>query len=355
MRRHRWWALAALLLGATVVLFAVAERDARPPRRPEVSYPERNGYEDWKRQEARATLVLPQPPAPAGAPDPRRDEPVPRRDPFLVALPVKPDAPVLVLEANALRHSLLGERFLACMESRHPGDLAKMQAEIGIDPLKDIDRLGYTDDALVISGFFQGLRIENDFPAPPEPYGAAGRVYHEGSTKWLGVWRDQIVVLAPARAPIQRVIDQLEGRAPVPESGIPEDMAFGEVYAVVPGAAARNLLGADERGIGRQLAGLAERVELNVNAMQDVAAEIRVKGSDTAGLADLARAMGAALAVARVKAQAEGNAELADLLESAEVTPGSAEVTVRMAVPAAQLEKWFAGCARTAAPAGAPE
>jgi hypothetical protein len=360
MRRLRWPILAALLLAATALLFALGEGDPPLPPRAPVRYPEWFSGEQWQRQEARETLDLPAPPAAPPAPGAPPAPPPPRRDPFLVALPVKPDSPVVVFEANALRHSLLGERFLACLEARKPGDLADLQKQLGIDPLKDIDRVGYTDDAVVISGFFQHLRLDQEYRAPPERYGEAGRVYHQESRPWLATWRDQILVVADTREGVQRAVDQLEGRVPVPASALSEDMAYGEVYGVVPGSAARKLLaGADDRGIGQRLGELAQRVELHVDAMQDVAAVVRVKGSDAAGLEDLGRSMGAALALARVKAQAEGNQELAELLESALVRPAGAELSLQLAVPAAQLEKWFEGCggrSGTASPAtAAPE
>jgi hypothetical protein len=88
--------------------------------------------------------------------------------------------------------------------------------------------------------------------------------------------------------------------------------------------------------------------------MQDVAAVIRVQGNDAQGLDDLAKSMGAALAVARVKAQVDGDAELADLLENAKVRPGGGGFSMQLAVPAAQLERWFEGCGRPEGQPGAP-
>lgn len=351
MRRLRWLGLAALLLAAAALLLALGERE--PPRaaRAPVRYPEWYSTEQWKRREARETLALPRaaspaPTAAAAAPA----EPPPKRDPLLVALPAKPDAPVVVFEANALRHSALGEKFLACIDAEKPGEFEKVREAIGIDPRKDIDRVAYTDDAVVVSGFFQGLHLEKEFPEGAEAYGDAGRLYHQGTASWLATWRDQILVLGRSRDAVQRSIDQLEGRAPVPPSGIAEDQSYGEVYGVIPGAAAKRLLGVDERGIGQRLAQLAERIELHVDAMQDVAAVVQVQGSDAQGVSDLARSMGAALAVARIKAQAEGNEKIADLLESAEVRqPGGGLLTVRFAVTADQLDSWFDGCGRRAA------
>jgi len=346
MRRLRWMALAALLLAAAALLFSRGEGKP-PPRRAEVEFP-RWRYEEYARLRKRSTLVLPSPPAtvaPGGTPE---EEPR-RRDPFLVALPVKPDGPVVVFEANALRHSRLGERFVACVQARHPEALSSFQRDTGVDPLRDVDRVAYLGDSAVVSGFFD--RVPWDELGPAEAYGQAGRIFrNEGMV--IAAWRDQILVFSENEESARRAIDQLEGRAPVPESGIPEEMTYGEVYGVVPGAAARGLLRLGDRALADRIARLASRVELHVDAMQDVAAVVHVRGEDAAGLGDLATSLGAALAVARVKAQATNDQRLADLLENASVHPGSGEFSLQLALPAERLETWFEGCGdRASAPA----
>lgn len=352
MRRHRWLALAALLLAATALVLRLGE-DAPPPApRREVVYPERFDAPDWKRQRARATLAVPPAPVTVALPEPTgpgTEQGL--RDPFLVSLPVKEGGLALVFEANALRHSKLGERFIACLEAGHPGELARFQRESGIDPLTDLDRVAFLEDAAVFSGHFERARWD-DIEVQPVAYGQGGRLYRDGE-EWLAVWRDQLVVIASSEEAVHRAIDQLEGRAPIPASGIGEELAYGEVYGVIPGDAARRLLGADERGIGGKLAALASRIELHVDAMQDVAAVVRVRGDDRSGLEDLARTIGGALAVARVTAQADGDRELADLLENAEVEGGDGGFSLQLAVPADRLERWFADCARPPPAAGA--
>jgi hypothetical protein len=351
MRRHRWIVLAALLLAAAALLLSLGDDAPAPAPRRTVDYPQWFDAADQERQEARATLALP--PAP-GAPPATDSEPGTEqglRDPFLVSLPVKGEGLVVVFEANALRHSRLGERFIACLQAADARALAEVQTETGIDPLKDLDRVAFLDDAVVLSGYFENVRWDR-IKSPPLAYGQGGRIYQDGSD-WIATWRDQLIVLSESEETARRAIDQLEGRAPVPPSSVGEDLTYGEVYGVIPGASARRLLGADERGIGSKLAELAKRVELHVDAMDDVAAVIRVQGDDRSGIEDLAKTIGAALAVARVKAQAEGDRELAELLEGAEVRPSGGAFSVKFAVPADRLDQWFAHCGRpptTAAP-----
>lgn len=347
--RRRWWiALAALLLAATALLLSLGEDAPPPAARRDVEFPAWPDAQDYERRKQRATLVLPQAPAATAPADDGDDvdaEPGRgRRDPFLVSLPVREGGVVVVFEANALRHSRLGERFIACLEARNPGDLEEFQRESGIDPLKDLDRVAFLDDALVMSGHFQNVRWDR-LGARPVAYGEAGRLYRDG-TEWVASWRDELIVFARSEESARRAIDQLEGRAPIPPSGLDENQTWGEVYGVIPGDSARRLLGGDEKGIGGKLAALANRIELHVDAMQDVAAVVRVQGSDVGGLEDLAKTIGGALAVARMKAQAEDDRELADLLESAEVRSGGGDFSVQLAVPADRLERWFADCER---------
>jgi len=314
---------------------------------------------DAERARARATLALPgptSPPSPGAAPEaPPGDEAPPRRDPFLVALPLRKDDPVLVLEANALRHSRLGERFVACLQQRDPELFASIARETGVDVLKDVDRVALAGDSVVLSGFFDRARWDGILGqyVEPEPYGASGNLYPAGS-KTVGTWGDHLVVVSDDPARIRQAIDQLEGRTPVPATGIPEDMTYGEAYGVVPGAAVRQLLGSDARGIADRLATLADRIELHVDAMQDIAAVVQVRGSDRAGLDDLARTMGAALAVARVEAQATGDQATAALLEQAEVEPGGAGLALKVALPAARLEALLGDCERRRPAPAAP-
>ncbi|HYD42458.1 MAG TPA: hypothetical protein VEB43_16635 [Anaeromyxobacter sp.] len=351
MRRHRWIALAAVLLAATALLLSLGEEAPPPAARRQVEYPRWFDGPDHRRQQARATLALPRPaggrPPAAGPEEP--GEPEGLRDPFLVSLPVKEGGMVMVFEANALRHSRLGERFIACLEARRPGDLAELEREFGVDPLKDLDRVAFLDDAVVLSGHFQHLKWDRLASARHSTYGRDGRVYRDGA-EWIAAWRDQLIVVSSSEEGVHRAIDQLEGRAPIPPSGIDENSTYGEVYGVIPGAAARRLLGGDERGIGSKLASLASRIELHVDAMQDVAAVVRVQGTDAGGLEDLAKTIGGALAVARVKAQAEGDREFADLLEHAQVEHGGASFDLQLAIPADRLERWFADCERPRPP-----
>jgi hypothetical protein len=330
--------VAVVFVAAAVLLLALREREPAPPRSRVVL----SRQEQVARVKKRATLQLPpvgEPPA-AAAP--------PKRDPLLVALPVKPDAPVVMLEVNALRYSRLGERFLSCVQARDQGRFANIVRETGIDPLKDIDRVALVGDSIVVSGQLERARW-SELGGPADPYGQTGRIY-KTPRGVVGTWGDQIAILSSSPESIHAAIDQLEGRAPAPETGISEDESYGEIYGFVPGAALRAALGSSGGGGGLtdRIASLASRIDLHVDAADDVAAEVHIRGDDPAGLADLAKEVGAALAAGR----ASGDKKVAALLANTEVHTGERELSVRLAVPAARVEDLLGDCESFGPPSG---
>jgi hypothetical protein len=347
-RRRGFWLLAAALLLGAGALLSLGAGEPVATSRAAPDFPDRMRTEDWKRQEDRATWTPPAAAVPAARVDDEGAAEPDRRDPLLVALPVKPDAPLVVFEANALRHSRLGEAFVRCMLQREPDTFAELERETGVDVLKDVERVAFAGDAVVVSGFFDRARwdvLEKE-SGPPARYGDAGRIYARSSedAPVVGVWRDQIVVFADKPESVRQALDQLEGRAPVPASGIPDDMAYGEVYGVLPGAAARQLMPGSDAALAARIAAAASRIELHVDAMSDVAAVVRVVGDDGAGLKDLAKTLAGGLAAARVEAQVTADHELAELLEFAKVVDGEDRFSVELALPADRLEKWFGDC-----------
>lgn len=351
--RLRWIALAAALLVLGALVLSLGEREPAPVERTRVDFPSHMRPAEEERARTRATLVLPQVPGPGPAPA----GPPPRRDPFLVSLPVTADRPVVVLEANALRHSRLGERLVACLLARDPDTFAKIERELGVDPLKDVDRVGFAGDSVVVSGFFDRMRRDQlERNADVSAYGDGGRVYRQrggGGGPALATWGDGLVLMGD-EASLRRSIDQLEGRAPAPETGIPEDMAYGEAYGVVPGSAVQRLFGQKDPELAQRIAAAASRVEFHVDAMNDVASVVRVRGDDGAGLTDIARSIGGALAAARVEAQAKDDKRMAELLEHARVLDDKGSFSVEMALSGDRVEQLFEGCEKAAGPRQAP-
>ncbi len=354
MRRIGWLAAAFALLLLAAWLSSLAE--ARPPAhaRAQVVFPSSPRQAEYDRMKTRRILVVPVTVASASAPADEDPAPPPKRDPFLAALPAGANDPVVVFEANALRHSRLGEAFVQCALAKDPRTFEKLQREIGIDVLKDVDRVAFVGESVVVSGFFQRLdpdQLRKETLASPERIGEAGVLYASGSVLEpgrlaAGTWRDQIVILSSDPANVRRALDQLEGRAAPPTIELPDDIAYGEAYGVIPGDALRRILHGETELLADRLAAAARRVELHVDAMQDIAAVARFQGDDASAVSDLARALGGVLAGARLHAQVTGDRVLADLLDQASVIPANGSFSVQVALPIERVESWFANCRR---------
>jgi hypothetical protein len=343
---------AALLLGVAALLLSVAEGPRPAQARADPSFPRWLREEEAERVHARRTLPASPRPAPEAA---RGDDPAPRlRDPFLVALPRDPGKALVVLEANALRHSRLGELFVECVvrkEGRDPFEEARREA--GIDPLKDIDRVAFTPDGILLFGFLDRARLDAVSPRFTSR-GKHGRIYTpdtEGAEDLtLGAWGGRIIALGRPEF-VESTLDRLDGSTTEDRVLIPEDLTYGEAYGVIPGAALEPLFRGEQAELGRRIARAASRIELHADAMRDLAVVARFSGEDAASTEDLGTALGGALAVGRVQAAVAGNTSLAELLEHARVVRGAGgSFSLELALPIEVVERWFSGCAGPRSP-----
>ncbi|HEX9243782.1 MAG TPA: hypothetical protein VF875_15165 [Anaeromyxobacter sp.] len=349
-RPRRFVLVVALALAAlATLLFAVSDTPtaAAVGRAPEFRHHLRT--DEVKRLQERRTLAPIASAAPAFDPWAPGPQAPPRRDPFLVALPRDPSEPLVVLEANALRHSQLGELFVDCLFRAPGGDPFRELRALGFDPLKDLDRVAVSSRGVVVSGFFARTRFDRLVEVSEvSSYGDAGRLLRSpvaaaAGGPVLGIWGTSTLLLGERRF-VEEGIDRLEGRAADAPPVIPESLTYGEAYGVLSGKAIAGLFRGDPSGVGQKLADVASRVELHADAMSDVAMTAKVSGPDGGAVEDLGSALGAAMAVARLDARARGSAELAQLLEHARVLRGSGEFSLELAIPMDVLEGWFAGC-----------
>lgn len=153
----------------------------------------------------------------------------------------------------------------------------------------------------------------------------------------LGTWGDSLLIAGRDGTDVERAIDRLEGRAPVSP---PIDAAdtYGEIYGVMDASGLGRFLADDVR---ERLRGAAERVELHIDTRNDddVLIVADAEGPNAAAVADLGKSLGAALAVARVTAQSEGDQDLATLLDLARVNPKTGSFRVEAALPLDVLER----------------
>lgn len=340
-RRPLGWLLAGLALLALAALVKLAcgstpEVSTRPPP----VFPRAPRPVESQRMVERAVL-------------PQSQQPGRHRDPVLSALSAPDAGTAVVFEANALRYSPVGQLLLDCLASSAgepdggPSPLDEIRA-LGFDPLQDLDRVAVGDDSVVLSGDFSRAKWDA-IPGlgPVEPYGTSSQIRSSdadgGASPVLATWKNQLVLVAPTRAAAQATLDRIEGRSPAGQL-LSDNQAYGDVYGVLSGAALGRMLGPNPDPLAAQLDAVAKSVELHLDATRDVGFVATVSGDDSPQLQDLGRALGGALAAARMNAALKGDTETARLLEYAQVFPGGENLRLEVAIPFEVLQSLLAFC-----------
>jgi hypothetical protein len=342
-RRWPWLVAAAALLALGMWLWRTP--DSRPPSRPGVEIPRHLRPAERERMVAR---LRPVERSDAGPGQP----PLPPRDPMLSALSAGASRSAVVLEVNALRYSPVGALLLECLNARdgRPSPVETLR-RVGIDPLQDLDRVGMTDHGFLVSGDFRRANWEQLLgESKPVPYGAHGQISvirnpRDGSpTLYATRWGDSMLHLGTSEQDAREVIDALEGRGQARRQVLTPDQTYGELYGVISAQdLARTLGGSDEWSSA--LASAASQVELHLDARQDVALVADVAGDDQGKLDDLAKTLGGALALARLKARSTGDAETAELLDFAQVQPPRGQqMSLELALPLEVVARRLAVC-----------
>jgi hypothetical protein len=345
-RRNFLWLLSALVLLALAGLVQRACGTGVPlAERPAPELPRGMRPAETQRMTQREVLQ----PTLTG-PKPER-----RRDPVLRALVAPGAGTAVVFEANALRHSPLGQLLLDCLDASMEdvdggqSPLEQIRA-LGIDPLKDLDRVAFGDDDLVVlSGDFSRAKWDA-MPGldSPEAYGSASQIRGlQGDAdggQVLATWGNQLAFFAPSREAAIATLDRIEGRSPSGQL-LGDDQAYGDMYGVLSGSALQKMFGSDDGPLGAQLRAATRSVELHLDASHDVGLVADMSGDDASQLSDLGKTLGGALAVARAKAVATGDNETAEFLEYAQVVPGQ-KLSLELAIPLEAVKKRLAFCGR---------
>ncbi|NPC69726.1 hypothetical protein D7Y27_10145 [Corallococcus sp. AB004] len=354
--RRRVWLVGALLLfaGGAVLMFT-GQGDKPAAEAPDVEFPRRMRGTDLERAEKRRTWVMP------AVVDAGVAAPAKPRDPLLAALPRGPGRTAVVIEANALRYSPVGELLMDCLLRDGGKNLEQFKALSGVDPLQDLDRLVVTDEGVILSGDFSkakyqellGERVASD-------HGPGARVYEPGDTTFalpdggtqrgrmdsaVGTWNNQMLVFGKSPDSVKTVLDRMDGRGQ--EEGAPlldENSTYGEMYGVLAVETLAKLLGPGQEDLARRLTDVAQNVELHLDTSGDVAMVANVTGLDAEKMTDLGKSLGGALSMARMKAQADGKDDLAQLLDFAKIRPDGSSFKLELAVPLATLQEQLAWC-----------
>lgn len=358
LRAALWLVASLVLLGLAAWLMSTEPPEPAAPRS-EVSIP--RGMREQERARVKTRRTLPVPIEPARAADAPR-KPTPPRDPMLALLPTSADpgvGSVVVLEANAVRHSPLGQLFLDCaLSERDLKELEDLKEQLGFDPVEDLDRVAMFGDVLALSGNFAGAKLATlGHGMQARPFGEGATLYEkaeDGRPEKIVAWKGQLLLLGSDEEQLQRAIDRLEGRAPPGEPLIDEYETYGEVYGRFSADDLAELLPPEQAELAARLREAAQSVELHVDASSDVGIVADVVGPSGEKVEDLGKTIGAALALGRVKARADGDDDLVQLLDLAAVRNNQGgRFSLEMALPLALLQEKMGPCKR--GPGAKPE
>jgi hypothetical protein len=353
MQKRRWpWLLGAVLLvGLAALLMRVGEDENRPRSVwDKVEIPRRATAEDKQRQTQRQVL---QPVAPAFVPldagVAQAPPPPPRpRDPVLAALGGDFKKGAFVLEANAVRNSPIGQLLVDCITSRDDGEgLRRFTERTGVDPLTQLDRVAISDDMVVFSGDFKGLKF-NDLKAGQQ-FGESAQLYNMprrdgGEGRTLGTWGGQLVAIGESEEQVKQTLERIEGKRPMESGGLTDSQAYGEIYGVLSPEQLQEMIAEENPKLAEKVGSVAQRVELHVDTSGDIGIAARIEGTDAAETKEVSKALGAAMSLARLKAQADGETEMAELLDMGRVVTDGSNFRIEAAVPQVWMEKMLKKC-----------
>jgi hypothetical protein len=349
-RSRRWpWLLAALLLflgGAW--LMSRGER-MPAPKEVQVNLPRYPSQTDLERLRQRRQVPILATPTQVEESAPQLPAPQPKlRDPLLVAMPSRVKEAAVVVEANALRHSPIGELLLDCfVGTAGSDDLGKLRSKTGLDVLEDLDRVAVADQTVLVSGRFEDAnwaelfsRMKEQEPGPNTRWWK-----RENDNESVLLWKNQIMVVGRSDEEIRAATDRLEGRVPADDPVIPEDDRYGEIYGVVNSTTVAELFERQAPDVAAKLKTITDQVKLHVDATHDVGIVADTQGNDPVGALDLAKTLGGALALGRAATRAQGRDELAAFLDYASVHPkASGSFRVELALPLEYLKAQLKDC-----------
>lgn len=255
----------------------------------------------------------------------------------------------LVIEVNAIRHSPLVEKMLACEQARK-GDassgLDALRDELGVDVTEDVDRVAFDKDVLAVSGFFKDLKLPEGLGAG-EAFGNEGRIFKvkddDGKDMVIGKVGDELLVTGFSEEQVKGAIDRAEGRAET-AAPFPNDVAGGEIYGLVGAAFLQDLLGSAKDPMAQRLATVIKQSTLQVAVDDAAALSMNIDANSPEEGRDLGKALGGMISMARQEAQARGDDELVGLLDQGKVDiRDDGSVAVDVAVPGDTLLRLF-GC-----------
>jgi hypothetical protein len=250
----------------------------------------------------------------------------------------------VIFEVNALRHSPIVDALLRCRRQQGGDEihgLDTLKSELGVDVTEDVDRVALDAEVLAVSGFFKELVLPEGIGSG-DAHGDGGRVFtmedSKGEPTYLATVGDDLLMTSSDPEQLKAAIDRAEGRA---EAGsvFPDGVAGGEVYGLIGPALMGELLrltGANDSIPGLKDMITTTQVRLAVDSAAAISLDIGTRTPEEGE--QLAKALGAAVVVARAQAINAGRTELAGLLDQAKVVPGAdGTIAFDVAIPGNEL------------------
>jgi hypothetical protein len=348
MKRHQRGVVALVVVA--LIMLGVAAALARcsderlgvtlPSVRP-IEFPRERALKEARQQRRSASQ-----PTVATSPTPEATS----RDRLLRALSSPGKDGAVVVEVNALRHSPLVDALLKCRAAQNGSEQAGFELlkdELGIDVTEDVDRVALDPQVLAVSGFFENLKVPPE-AGEGEGYGDAGRIFtvpgDQGKPAYVAKVGTDLIMTSTNVDEIKAAVDRAEGRGEAPAT-FPEGTIGGEVYGIVGASLVRSLVALG--GDGGHLDGVLDMLttsKIRMAVDTDAALSLDIGTKSPSDGAELARALGGAVALARTRAAADGEAELAAMLEQAKIIPNDdGSIAFDVAVPGNDLLKLM-GC-----------
>ncbi len=360
-RRGRLWLVVAVAMIGLAAWLALSGEAPAGTEKPDIYLPRRATAAETEKIKERRTIAEPLPTVLPDASVVMPKKSLRPLDPVLAALPSKFEKGAVVIEANALRHSDLGELMIDCLFA---GDKARSfladSADAGIDPINGIDRMAMVDNSLMISGDFSRVSPSR-FTAKGEAtkWGADTLLWDEDDgTGVMGLWKQQMFFFAPTLEEARKISDRLDGRIEQDVApALTEANAYGEIYGKMNPETIAKLVEADNPQLSQLIRVAASNVELHVDASHDVGVVADIGGSMPEQTDELRKALGVALSLARLKAKADGKDREAAMMDLTKVAKADQKGRFRleMGLPYEFLAKEFRECAeRRRGDAGTP-
>lgn len=277
-------------------------------------------------------------PKPALAEAPSDAEPGPSRplDRFERAAAL-PGRPVVIAELNAIRHSELAEAILRCQRDDVERAFQRIREETGLDPLNDLDRMMFADGSMVMSGYFDELRIPEG--RQRRPYGDDAQMFPpaDDGTVIVRHGKDLLMVFDDLTA-AEAAVDRIEGRAP---SELPAPLLEGgaDIYGPISQELLRPLL---QSGPLAPLLGRIEEASVRVSVDDHVAMSVDFDSGGAGSPAELQDLVRAGLSALRVEAAREGRQDVVELLRATRIgLDEDGQLAVDLAVPGDVVLQWM--------------